>query len=150
MNHIKPIVATVIIDNKATTIPALNVSELFIALEAYAKESEFEWVKWMESLPSQEEVQAKVNALEGTFVSEVISNHRIGNWDEYLNIELMPYWWVNRLISPFIDQVRKLATEWNNVIGHPENPFPENVINDLVKESFELIKEQRPSLPDWE
>lgn len=49
-----------------------------------------------------------------------------------------------------IDQIRKLATEWNEIIGHPENPFPEDVIDEMVEDSFKLIGEKRPPLNDFE
>lgn len=149
MNQLQPIVATIVIDDTPTTIPALNVPELYDALAAYAKETEEQHVEWMAALPSQETVQEKTDALEGANTN-IIQDHRIGDWDEYLSIEVMPQWWVDRLISPFVGQVRKLASELNSMIGHPENPFAENIIDELVVQSFELIKEPRPDLIDWD
>lgn len=47
-------------------------------------------------------------------------------------------------------QVRKLASELNDCIGHPENPFPENILDELVQESYDLLKETRPPYKNWE
>lgn len=52
----------------------------------------------------------------------------------------------DRILS-LTDQVRKLASEWNGIIGHPENPFPESMIQKLVEESFSLIREPVPIRP---
>lgn len=150
MKNITPIVAYITMGETTTTIPALNVPELYNALAVYTKEAEEQWVEWMAALPSQEEVQAKLDALKGTGDTQIIQDHTIGDWDECLSIELMPQWWVDRLITPFINQVRKLATELNGIIGHPENPFPENVIDNLVEESFKLIQEPRPKRTNWD
>jgi hypothetical protein len=46
-------------------------------------------------------------------------------------------------------QIEKLANQINSMIGHPENPFREDVLEDLVKESFELIGQAPQPIIQW-
>ena len=146
MNQIIPVIAFITIDDTPHSIAAPSVSELYDSLQRYAKETEDQWVEWMAALPEEQAVEAALQGDEDILIPDA----RIGDWDEYIRIERMPMAWVKQLITPYVEAIQKLAVEFNSIIGHPENPFPENIIDELVEDSFKLIKQERPPLTDYE
>ncbi|MDG1950117.1 MAG: hypothetical protein P8J32_04895 [bacterium] len=155
MKKITPIIAIITIDDEPTSFAALSVAELYDSLQVYAKETEDMWVEWMAALPAQADIEKAAQGYisgkgeTGTENTVLVKDHTIGDWDEYIQIEVMPQWWVDNLITPFTDKIEQLAGELNSMIGHPENPFAENILSDLVEKAFDLIKKEVPPLTDY-